>query len=403
MPSLGVTNNNLYETLTHELGHGWGIQDEYNQLCGGVSYQSAMAQNCPDGRTITRRDIGSMNALYGRRSGRYYDDVTSPDLGLTWYGIGQSTYHEAFSRLSTLGIASTSSYQVYPRSMAASALGSSGWTQAWRGYFAASVASVVPYSDNRSQSWDIAGGAERDTLHYAIAYRTEETEQSCTKYVAVSITSDGGYTWGNPIYVLNNGSPTRAKVKERGEGVAIAYDPQQDVYVVASTNALATDELYVETIDALPPYAVGAAIFLNTAGQFSFDHPTITCNNIAYTGSENCLIAWLDTTADFATNFQFGHIQPGVSKQFATAGTVRQHGYVGWQPPSVTAMRSTAFPWLLTLKQGTSIYTWRYATASQSWVDERNVVWTGPSGVPGLLAAVVGADSVEVFLKYIQN
>jgi hypothetical protein len=377
--------------LTHELGHAWGLLDEYNDTmteepkCENTEWQSAMAQRCPNGRNITRRDAAALQTLYGRRTQTYSTKV-SPDLGLRWEP-GPVDSVPSLARQSTLGTAAAYS----TREVLSGPQFKRTWTNAYVGNTGSLFSAVVPWPTHSSDTWDVAGAALRGTQYYAIATRAYEEETDCRKGVVLS--SFHKYAgWRAASALVTPSQPFMSY----SEGVSVAHDPQTDLYVTVFVND--SSHVAFQLFDR----GSGTQVGFQTIPNFtSYEAPAIACNTVANAGTYNCMVAWrakelLDPVHYVRVAFSR---TDGTSVDYVNPESLTPslHNYWTLQPPSLTYLPSTTTPFMLGSKQGWVFYTWQYQASTNSFINARVAAFSLSRSI---LSGTLGVQNGRVLLRY---
>jgi hypothetical protein len=378
----------LLNVFKHEIGHSWGLEDEYanpngTPKCEGVLWDSIMAGTCT-GKVITRRDVGAMRSLYGQRNKTYaYRESTNG--GVSWVaGNPSGGNHTAYMRIGSLGTRYNLNSEVYAQALLNE--NSPYYTLMWLGVPGSTHVSTAPYANSLSRSWDVAGAAAKSGSVYAIAYRTNETETVCDKRITVSVTESNGASWNT--FPLNNAS--LGVLTTKADGVSMAYDPATDKYVLF----WGADNLASETVSATSPYTRGP--YKSHTGNGSWEYASVTCNETAYAGSQNCLVAWTERAWAYF-NIRYARAYVNASGELVM-GAAQSAGYHGWQSPSVTANPSSSYPFVMAFKQGNTIFTARYEAATGTFVSSATAVSLGG----GLLMGAMGVfNGPELNLRHV--
>ncbi len=148
------------------------------------------------------------------------------------------------------------------------------------------------------------------------------------------------------------------------------------------------------------PFTQGPVV--TYGAEKSRDYPVVACARSNILSSSNCMMAWLSTGSGNVTRWARGSVN-SITNQFGM-GSFRTHGYTGWQSPALTAQTSGTYPFLLGLKQGTTLYTWRYDRNLDTFVNER----TAAHHSTGLLSGALGEFffpspyHLETHLRYLR-
>jgi hypothetical protein len=387
---------NLQGAFTHELGHAWGLADDWGGLCEGTPWSSAMAVNCGvdnGAKYITRRDAAGIRKLYGPRSDKSgYQTIVSTTYGNTW-GAPSTPPGDgpALLRLGTEG--TPGALELFARA----SFGDGSGTLLFDGMPGSPFTLMDP--EPSVPSFDVASAAARDALHFAFIERTGETELDCRKRVRVVATQNGGATWiGADLPGTSLGSPALSEP----EGASIAFDPQSQTYVGAWLTHDERVAFNVIPTDLGTTYA--AEVYPNSAAQ---DYPAIACGSPNLVGRDNCMVVWpgVDTVEPGANHVRWavGHVGTrSDGSRYFVMQTPSVGDVTSLHTPGLTAQPNADRPWVMALKagppnEGDYIWTYRFNPPANQWTDQRTAV----VDVNGVMSPTIAWVAGRLQLRYL--
>jgi len=388
----------LYNRLVHELGHAWGIKDEYSLKCENPDPVSVMAENCYQSTIVARRDVSSLGVMYGQRAGKSYSYTRSPDAGNSWQFGGTSSVI-SYAHAGSIGTSPNDPGSVFAQAMANATTSPTVRTQAIVGWPEGIPIATTPWATDLSRSWDVAAAARKNSSSYAVAFRHNESEYNCKKRTMVFVTTNNGSTWTG--WQVTNGDGSINESSQ--DGVSLAYSPEVDAYVVAIMIDGDVPQALFQVIDAASPHVRGPGTVLSEI--WSNNHPSIACNNYFYTnGTYGCIVAWTSASRWSTVNFLYADIRTdpvfGLKRIEAIDGPY-DTGFISTQPPSVAPQARTDYPWIMTTKLPAEIYSVRYDRSLSWWVDSRVVASSSAGLLAGAAGAQLGSAGLQLIVQYL--
>lgn len=371
--------------VTHELGHGFGLDDTYAGHCsnalydrGGVMGSSTMYSTA----SLGLDDQLGMQALYGERvfGLAYFDSAdmvtwpsmwrSDPTLLRLRYPLGSSTSDGPRERI---GYAFDEGAPVEVASVCDNAQCSD-----------VDLDELPSYSATRN----LVSVAAKSSMEWMVVYTRGDTQFDGTKIVEWAITEDGGASFETSLVLSGS-----AVLTTPFAGVTATYDPRTDRYVVALRRS--DWRITIAAIQAEAPHGQGA---VSNTPWIAWRTPNVECTQPMFVNGSgsNCLVVWAGDGAFHYLRHAIASISSSTGTP--TVGLVASTLNKGYGAPALTETRRTDYPWLIAAESHNSIRAWR-RTSNGTWASGVTVAptVTTRSYLPPSLARVDDGSGTPVF------
>lgn len=333
----------IAKSMTHEIGHSFGLEDTYLGHCFNGFYDNGGVMGAGfshQAATLGRDDRLGMQDLYGARTQSIISAYSKSEDRLNWtseqidsnqqpflypFGSESSGLPEEFIAYSRdedpVDVVAACDY--------ASCMGVSTW-QLWVTASTENMASLANKSGKKQFVILPDGETVTDGMRHFQWYITDDSWDTISAY---GVLQD---QFGD--------------IEMAFSGVTASYDPRTDRYVVAYRDP--NWVINVVTIEAEEPHNQSD---VSGNGETAWRTPAVECTDAEFAGSltDTCMLVWLSGKSMHPVAYAPMTIDNGSG--YAIIQSTEDTTIIGNSTPALTETRRPDVPWLMAAEQGFDI------------------------------------------------